>query len=266
MKKKILILNLVTVCLILSGCSNVNENLKTKLEEKMLERSEIFEDQDYLKYQSLERSGKLDDNGIYLGTVEINDEDIDGAELYGQIHVTFAENSHIRFTYYFDAECTEPIDTSQCYLNPGDCIYVSEPKIIEAYSDKYVFKEFRILKFDSNNQSEPLAAILGNDNLVFEIPADYAGDKLSVLPLGRYEARVLTLDDYYLNVDGDEVEFHGTWWIDSDEFSETTVEIDSTEDYKVIYDYSDYVNALNQSRNHLVRMTVALLNSVILPH
>ena len=242
MRKKILILNLAAVCLTLSGCSNVNEYLKGKLEEKALERAEILEDQDYLEYKNLEVSGKLDDDGIYLGTVEINDEDIDDTKLSGQIHVTFAENSHIRFTYYYDAECTEQIDTSQCYLNPGDCIYASEPKIIEAYSNKYLFKEFRIMKFDSNNQPETLAAVLGDDNLVFEIPADYAGDKLSVLPLGRYEARALTLDDYYLSVDGDEVEFHGTWWIDSDGFSETTTEIDSTVDYQVVYDYSEYVN------------------------
>ena len=242
MRKKKLILNLVAVCLMLPGCSNVNEYLTEKLEEKTLEGSEILEDQDYLEYQDLEASGKLDDNGIYLETAEIKDEDVDDAELSGQIHVTFAENSHIRLTYYYDAECTEQIDTSQCYLNPGDCIYASEPKIIEAYSNKYLFKEFRIMKYDSNNQPESTATVLGNDNLVFEIPAEYAGDKLSVLPLGRYEARVLTLDDYYLNVDGDEVEFHGTWWIDSEGFSETTVEIDSTVDYQVIYDYSDYVN------------------------
>lgn len=242
MKKKILILILLVVCLMLSGCSNVNEYLTGKLEEITLEKAEILEDQDYLDYQSLKISGLLDNNGTYLGVNEIKGADSDEAELSGQIHVTFAENSHIRFTYYFDAEHTEQIDTSSCYLNPGDCIYASEPNIFEAYSDKYEFKEFRILKYVSNNQPESFAVGLGNDNLVYEIPVDYAGDKLSVLPLGRYDARVLTLDDYYLSDDGDEVEFHGTWWIDSDRFSETTAEIDSTVDYKVIYDYSDYAD------------------------
>lgn len=242
MKKKIRILILMTFLLMLSGCSNVNDYLTSKLEEKTWENFEILEDQDYQKYLHLKQEGELDENGYYLEEDEDPSESGDSEEPSGQIHVTFAENLHIRFTYYLDAERTEQINTLSCYLNPGDSIYASEPEIINAYSDKYVFSEFRIHQFDSNDQQESVSAVLTDDKLVFEIPADYAGDKLSVMPLGRYEPRILTLDDRYLDDDGNEVEFHGIWWVDSVEVKETTAEINSTEDYKVSYDYSNYAN------------------------
>lgn len=242
MRKKIRILILTVTCLMISGCANVKDYLTSKLEEKAQEKSGILDDQDYQEYQEMKETGKLDESGYYVDAVEIENEDkVIDDEPSGQIHVTFAENSHIRFTYYLDAEHTEQIDITNCYLNPGDCIYASEPNIIEAYSDKYVFSEFKILQFDSNDRPEILATVSAGDKLFFEIPSDYTGNQISVLPLGKYEARVLTLDDRYLNVDGNEIAFQGIWRIGSEEYHDTTAEISATVDYKVTYDYSDYI-------------------------
>lgn len=245
MKKWILILYLVPVLLMFPGCSSVNDFLRSRLDEKVkenLKKSLILEDQEYQQYQGLKDSGQLGENGYYLDAIKAENKVDDGGETSGTIQVTFVENSYIKFTYYLDAECTEQINTLGCYLNPGDRIYASKPEISGAYSDKYVFSEFRILKFNSNNQPETFATILGDDNLLFEIPADYAGDMVSIMPLGRYEKRVLTLADRYLDIDGKETEFHGVWRIDSNECKEAMPEISSIVDYKVSYDYSDYVN------------------------
>lgn len=243
MNKKIRILMVTATCLTLSGCANVNDYLTSKLEEQAKEKSGILADQDYQEYQNLEESNKLDENGYYIEAVEIdNEDDVIDDEPSGPIHVTFAENSHIRFTYYLDAEHTEQIDTTNCYLNPGDCIYVSEPNIIEAYSDKYVFSQFSILQFDNNDKKGIFATISASDNMFFEIPADYAGDSLSVMPLGKYEARVLSLDDRYLDADGNEMEIHGIWRIGSEEYQETTAEISAVAEYNVIYDFRNYID------------------------
>lgn len=243
MKKKILIIIPVVMLLLLSGCSNPNDYLTDKLKEKIQEDSGISEDSDYQNYQNWQQNGELDDEGKYL------DKDLDGPagldQQEGQIHVTFAENSHINVTYYRDAELTEQIDTSGCHLNPGDSIYASEPKIVGAYSDKYVFSGFRILQFDSDGQKS-----WEDDDLVIEIPVDYESSEISVLPLGKYGQRVLTLDDRYVGIDGNEAEFYGVWQImyterssevtNSVRTSDTLKTISATEDYTVSYDYSAY--------------------------
>ena len=131
MKRKILTLITVFVLLMISGCSNVNDFLINRLEENALENAGILEDTEYQDYEKLMSSGQLDENGKYLGTVADMDENDDVEEASGQIHVTFANNSHISFIYYLDAEHTEQINTSNCYLNPGDCIYASDPKLVD---------------------------------------------------------------------------------------------------------------------------------------
>ena len=245
MKKKILIIMSVVMLLLLSGCSNLNDYLTDKLEEIIREESGIYEDPSYYKYQNLQQTNQLNEDGVYLGADEIGDEPVEVEEPTGKIHVTFAENSHIRVTYYRDADLTEEIHT-RCYFNPGDSIYASDPEIVGAYSDKYVFSGFKILKFDSDGQYSSLNS-WEDDDLVIEIPVDYEGSELSVLPLGKYEQRKLELDDCYIDADGNEAEFYGTWQIDidskgySERTNDTTRTISAIEDYTVSYDYSDYV-------------------------
>ena len=107
----------------------------------------------------------------------------------------------------------------------------------------YVFSEFRILKFDGDNQQETVTVIPGDKDLIFEIPEDYEGEMLSLMPLGRYKTRSLTFRDYQLDGDGNEEPLNGIWRIDSAEYYGGNVEISSIVDYKVTYDYSDFADS-----------------------
>ena len=80
------------VVLSLSGCSQVEHYLTDKIWEK----SGISVNEDYQEYQSLAEEGQLDSSGMYEGLKESNEEFI---EPPGPIHVTFAENSFLEFTY-----------------------------------------------------------------------------------------------------------------------------------------------------------------------
>lgn len=41
----------------------------------------------------------------------------------GKIHITFAENRYMNIRYYADSSMKTPINTTSCYLNPGNRLY-----------------------------------------------------------------------------------------------------------------------------------------------
>lgn len=117
--KNIVILSLCAMVL-LTGCSNV----KQELENRLLESSGITADSAYEQYGELAESKQLDESGVYIDSESLN-VDVNFAETSGSIHVTFANNSYLGVQYFTDRELTERIDINSCYLNPGDSIYAA---------------------------------------------------------------------------------------------------------------------------------------------
>ena len=225
------------VVLSLSGCSQVEHYLTDKIWEK----SGISVNEDYQEYQSLAEEGQLDSSGMYEGLKESNEEFI---EPPGPIHVTFAENSFLEFTYYWDFELTSPIDIKNCYLNPGESFYASIPKVNNPNTTQYNFSKFRVWACDEKNQWRTELDIKEEtSNLVVTIPEDCPWTQLVVEPLGEYEDRILSLKDCYIDNNGEEIELNGIWSINDDSIiTGKTAMISPLMPYTIFYDYSDYLD------------------------
>lgn len=213
----------------LSGCSGI--------QNQMIQHAGIMEDADYKKYVDLRDTGQLDPNGFYKDTTDPASEDGLDSTPDG-IHVSFAINSCLDIEYYWDAELTEPVDTEACYLKPGECVYVKEPECRSPYGSFYCFDGFRIYACDSEpNKREKLFWNESSSDLIVRIPADYTGSEISVEPVGRYEKRVLTLEDYYTDSSGNMQALDGQWFINGKETRDEDVEISPVTSYMVDYTY-----------------------------
>lgn len=238
--KRLLIYAVLISCVLLlfSGCSAITERYKNYLDEKIQQESGILEDKDYLDYKGLEEEGKLNEEGTYSDSAyELGEPE----EKAGVIHVTFAKNSFLNVSYYSDPELRNRIDEQSCYLNPGDCVYASEPKTDSPYSSQYVFVRFRVWDCGESGKR----ALVGDEfsgrdnNLVMAIPSGYTGTELAVEPIGKYEDRELTLTDSYTDDGGNLHELNGLWYVDGRETRSTSLKISPITPYTVIYDYSE---------------------------
>lgn len=238
MKKTLCFFIAGTALLSLSGCS-ASEDF---LQQQIIEQSGIYDESPYQTYQQMKEDGTLDDDGLY--SPPISEQDAPSAEKSGTIHVTFAKNSFLNITYYSDPELKNPIDENNCYLNPGDCVYASEPQVDNSNSSQYVFVRFRIWSCDSPAKRESKDDELGgrDANLVMAIPVGYSGAELAVEPIGKYQDRELTLKDDYIDSSGKAIELSGTWIIDGRETTSNTLKVNPVTPFTVFYDYSQYIN------------------------
>lgn len=238
MKKTFCFFIVGTALLALSGCS-ASENF---LEQQISERSGIYDESDYQDYQRMKDGGKLGDDGFY--SPPPSEQDSQPTEKSGTIHVTFAKNSFLNITYYSDPELKKLIDEKNCYLNPGDHVYASEPQIDNPYSSEYVFVRFRIWSCDSPAKRESKDDELGgrDAHLVMAIPVGYSGTELAVEPIGKYQDRELTLKDDYIDSNGKAIELSGTWIIDGRETTSSALKVSPVTPFTVVYDYSQYIN------------------------
>ena len=62
MKKRFMVTLMVASLISLTGCSSVN----SFIEDKMMEKSGIFEDERYIEYQSQIEAGNADENGYFV--------------------------------------------------------------------------------------------------------------------------------------------------------------------------------------------------------
>lgn len=199
MKRKLLVL--LSGCLLLAtmtGCSG----LEQKLGNEFLKKADIQTDSDYQEYVQI--SNQLDENG-YAVTDNTSDEAKDGT-----IMVSLATNNHLDIQFYKDEAKSECIVGTQCYLNPGDAIYASEAVSTNPASDLYHFQEYRIYQCSDTGERELLSTQENNGGLVYQIPSDFTGTALSIVPVGQYEDRQFDFHVYYLNNAGEKTDLTGT--------------------------------------------------------
>ena len=239
--KKAFVLLLTFTMLLLTGCSAVD----AKLEQAILAKSGILENEDYLQYQQYQEAGRLNDEGQYVAPDPAGDE-VDAPEKPdGQIHVSFAENRYLKIMYYTDKGMTNPVDTSMCYMNPGDSIYAKVVECNNPNSNLYRLAEYRIVEYDAEgNVKKEHEQEITDGFLEYQIPANFAGTEMSIIPVGEYPDRNLSMSVYYMDDEGNERALGsvGTWSINNNCIDGNTAQISPIESYvlKFTYDTKNY--------------------------
>ena len=126
MKGKKLLLIQILILLTLSGCS-AKDGIYAKLQGEMLKKSNLESNDSYSDYLRFKDSEQIDEQGHYIMPEE--------ETMKGSIHITFFDNNLLSTAYYYDKEMTAPIDTDNCYINPGDSIYADIPQSLNVKND-----------------------------------------------------------------------------------------------------------------------------------
>lgn len=230
--KKQMILLVLPMCVILSGCSQIGDYLETQ----MMEQSEIENNQEYKEYQEYNNQGKLNQEGYY--SEDMLEEDISEDNRSAETaHIVFSSNSYLDVEYFSDADLTVPLDEKSCDLALGDKIYAKAEVNQSAASNMYTFEGFYIYRYGDENRERLQEVPLAEDGFVMEVTSEYIGTDLSIEPIGIYQKRDISLRDYYVDNDGTEQELSETWWIDDRETKEDKIELNPVSPYIISYEY-----------------------------
>lgn len=257
----------------LSGCAAA--------EDIALKYSGIFPEEDAKAYIELRDAGQLDEEGFYQYDGADGDKENEGQEETAAapqgIHVTFGDNPYLEISYYLDEERTKPADPQACYLNPGDSLYASEPVCRHPAGDLYHFSQFQIYSWEEGSRV-PEERFWENEGepLVVSIPPGYTGRELSVMPVGQFEKRTISLTAYYKDTTGTKQDVDGIWKIREQEKNReqetagNTVLVSPTQSLEVDYLYDgkkySFVGSKPESfysENGLVRFKASQADSHI---
>lgn len=224
------------------GCGQIETIAKRQIQKE----ADIQSLEEYVNYESIKQN---EDYSVFLNDYDVNE---DTGEVVkkdnnpsiiddGKIKVSFADNNHLKVSYFLDKERKNPISTKYIYLNPGDTLYYSDPEIIHAYTSEFEFNGFDIKKYDNDTvSSETIQQSV--DGLLYRIPEDFSGDRLTILPIGHYNLRTLNLSANYKDENGSHELSGGKWSINNAIYTGNSASIESAVPFTVKYDYSTYLN------------------------
>ncbi len=213
--------------------SQVNNALVEGTEDVLLLLSGVPFDESYRQYVDLRDNGELNEKGLYQSEELQELQAAAAVKPDGTVHVSFSVNELIGFNYYLDEAMTEELDPNSCWLNPGDKIYVSEPDYSKA-PVLYRFSHFQVRsRVTEAAEWRDAAKVETAPGLVYEIPVDFKGTDISILPMGYYEPRTLILSAR----DGDHELRGGYWTVNGEEYGNTTVKVDAQKTCEVVYHY-----------------------------
>lgn len=224
MKKLYLILPVV-FALTLSSCGN--------LENEIREKSEINNDENYIKYQNYINEGNVDQEGYYQENI------IDGTA--GKVHITFASNNNLNVKYYTDAAHKNQIETQSYYADLGASIYAEVENSNDIYSSAYEFSGFEVYRYEDSQTRETAENLKGDylkDGAVLHIPDDYDGADISIEPIGAYRQKVISLKDYCSDDDAT-YSLNGKWLIDDKECAGGETEVNPISPHIISYEYDN---------------------------
>ena len=228
MRKKMIFLCVIATIL-LTSCGTVND----LIEGKLIEKSGLVNDENYINYVDKENSGIIDEDGYY--------KDVEVEKPAGKIHITFSTNNNLKVNYYSDDECSILIDTNNCYLEPGDSIIAIPKTSTDISSSEYSFSEFIIYNYDHlDNWSLINNWIVDtvDDKYIINIPENFDGDEVSINPTGNYQNRQIMMSDYYYDDNNSKVSVGGQWYINGKVCENPSdLEISPTESYIISYKY-----------------------------
>lgn len=239
MKKQYALL-VVASALVFSGCGQADNILSNILQDQVMKLAGISEDEDYQTYQDLQDSELLNQDGEY-NELDKDEYQIVDEELNKQVRVTIADNGFLKIQYYYDASLTEKVEGTTIYLDPGEKLYCSQPESDNDYSNTYVFSEFQIYEFNSDGTRGDLYATSGEDSVVLEIPDDYSGTELAIMPVGVYEKRGLTFNAFYYDENGQSKSVQGVWSVNDEPCINDVANVNASESYTVKFEYDEDV-------------------------
>lgn len=145
----------------------------------------------------------------------------------GKIHITFAENRYMNIRYYADSSMKTPINTTSCYLNPGDRLY-AKVKYLNPNSTIYRLAEYRIMEYDADGivKNESIQEVK-DGVLEYEIPTNFTGTEMSIISVGEYPNRNLSMSVYYVDDSGNKCSLGnaGTWSVNDNSVDGNTAQI-----------------------------------------
>lgn len=242
MRKRVGVLA-ITSMLMLSGCSSVDIAIDARLRPIIEEKSGILETEEYIKYQEYLNNGELDADGCYIDKEPEEDtiaNEANGNKDKGTVHVTFAENQYVEIDYYTDLNMTSAIDKDNCYLNPGNTIYGKVKEYKNPKSNLYQLSEYRVVEYDAEgHMKKESPEQLSDGMLKYAIPNDFTGTEISILPIGDYPDRELSMTAYYIDDKGNECTLGsaGTWSINGENITGDIPQISSIETYSLKYTF-----------------------------
>ena len=215
------------------------------MQQMVLEKSGILEKEDYKQYQEYLEKGQLDENGEYIDPDFNKLLEPEEVKPKGTIHITFAKNRYLEINYYAEDSMETPLEMKACYMNPGDVLYAKVIECTNPNSDLYRLSEYRIVEYDAQGKikSDKIQKV-DSDIWKYEIPCDFTGSELSILPVGEYQDRTLKMNVYYTDDEGNKCELSnaGSWSVNNESIDAGTVEINPIESYvlKLEYDTKNY--------------------------
>ncbi len=236
---------LLGLCMMaLTGCekneASLNSWIDSCVEDLVMKRSAITSDENYVRYEQIAADETINEEGFFYS----DEVDYGVLEDSDAVHVTFAVNSYITVQYFDDPSMTNPLSSYGAYLHTNDCIYADIQEINNPNTEAYRFSGFEVWEYDENgNKKKELEAAPFEDGLVFQIPMDYNGREIAIVPLGEYTARNIVLNDYYKDNNGVEESLAGTWNINGETTTGNSISVSPVAPYAVTYTYnaSDYV-------------------------
>jgi hypothetical protein len=237
MKRRVIcILSTVLLTGIITGCTDATDMVKTKLYDYCIEKSGIKEDDSYNQYQELLEEGKLNEEGIYYVADTILNEGTEEETRPAQIFVTFSNNEYLDVSYYTDSEKQNMVVDS-CYMNPNDSLYATYEVNSNAKSNLYGFDSFRIYSYDEASGMTILNWEEQSGDCVFQIPSDFKGSEISVVPVGKYKDREIKLNDYQIDNNGNEVKTTGQWFVNNESTNDDSILTNPVSTYTVSYEF-----------------------------
>ena len=230
MKKKLFLSMATLLVLLLAGCSSIEEHLR----DQMLKKSTVLDETDYLAYEQYACEGNLDNEGYYIEETDPVDDET------APIHVTFADNNNLKITYFSDASHHNALNGSECYLNLGDSIYAHVEISDDVFSSMYEFSCFKIYEIDEDGKRKELPAIITegqSPDLSITIPPAFDGAELSVVPIGAYQERTISLSAIAYDNDDNKKMISGTWLINDKEYQGNSATINAASSYIISYQY-----------------------------
>lgn len=235
--KRVCIASLLVSVFLLSGCTFVDEQLEKEINSNSLFQDEIQNDPDFQQYQKLNIDGKLDSDGVYIDRDYITSTPNPSVS-QGQVHVTFATNRYLKIKYYSDADLTKEINQDECFLNPGDTIFATvESENIN--SNLYRIAKFIIIEYNSEGVEKAQYSQKANSSKVFSIPMDFSGTELSIIPIGEYPDRKLSMRVFYIDNEDCEKDLAsaGQWSINGESCTGNQASISPIVPYVLRFDF-----------------------------
>ena len=248
MEKRYYLSAFLLCSIIVCGCANGNTDkgisslYKNYIEDKMLGKSGVDSDVDYMLSVSLGQNGMLDENGNYTGVVDNSDIDVDELLNLNPISFNVCTNNTITFECYRDQDHKELVYDG-CTLSPGDYIYISNIVCNSPYTDCYELDKIRLIDYDINGNIGEIVDeissryISNNATLCLHIPDTYTGNDLMIEALGRYYDREINLNAVWKDANGREHDLEGVWKINAEEVNSGLCKIEPSVDYTVSFEF-----------------------------